>query len=49
MNKVTNDIYHTRVSHGVALAWVNSYSAVVVKTSDATMLFDPVGMEVPAD
>ena len=49
MNRVTNDIYHARVSHGVALAWVNSYSAVVVKTSDTTMLFDPVGMEVPAD
>lgn len=30
------------------MAWVNSYSAVVIKTSDATLLFDPVGMEVPA-
>ena len=49
MSNVTDDIYHKQVSHGVALAWVNSYSAVVMKTSDATMLFDPVGMEVPAD
>ena len=42
------DIFHTQPIHGVALAWVNSYSAVVVKTPGATILFDPVSMEVPA-
>ncbi len=49
MSKISADIYHTQVSRGVAIAWVNSYSAVVVKTSAATLLFDPVGMEVPED
>lgn len=49
MNKVSADIYRTQVSRGVALAWVNSYSAVVIKTPGATLLFDPVGMEVPSD
>lgn len=44
-----SDIYHAQVSQGVALAWVNSYSAVVIKTPGATLLFDPVGMEVPED
>ena len=44
---MVNDIYHTRVAHGVALAWVNSYSAVVVKTPEATLLFDPVSLAVP--
>ena len=42
-----HDIYHTRVARGVALAWVNSYSAVVVKTPGATLLFDPVSLAVP--
>ena len=41
------DIYHTLVRRGVALAWVNSYSAVVVKSPVATLLFDPVSMDVP--
>ncbi len=41
------DIYRTKISRGVALAWVNSYSALVVKTPGATLLFDPVGMDVP--
>ena len=41
------DIYHTPVRCGVALAWVNSYSAVVVKSPGATLLFDPVSMDVP--
>ena len=49
MNSNNPDIYHTHLSQGVALAWVNSYSAVVVKTAGATLLFDPVGMEVPDD
>ena len=49
MNKVSADIYRTEISRGVALAWVNSYSAVVIKTPGATLLFDPVGMEVPSD
>ena len=49
MNNVSTDIYRTQVSRGVAIAWVNSYSAVVVKTSGATLLFDPVGMDVPGD
>ena len=47
MNNVSTDIYRTQVSRGVVIAWVNSYSAVVVKTSGATLLFDPVGMDVP--
>ena len=49
MNCNNPDIYHTRLSQGVALAWVNSYSAAVVKTPGATLLFDPVSMEVPED
>ena len=31
------------------MAWVNSYSVLVVKTSGATLLFDPVGMDLPID
>ena len=49
MQQTNSDIYHTRVTHGVALAWANSYSAVVVKTPEATLLFDPVSMELPED
>ena len=49
MNSNNPDIYHTRLSQGLALAWVNSYSAAVVKTPGATLLFDPVSMEVPDD
>lgn len=49
MNNTSTDIYRTQVKRGVAIAWVNSYSAVVVKTSGATLLFDPVGMELPVD
>ena len=41
------DIFRTQVRQGVALAWVNSYSAVVVKPPGATLLFDPVSMAVP--
>ena len=41
------DIYRTEVRQGVAVAWVNSYSAVVVKTPGATLLFDPVSVAVP--
>ncbi|PKB73373.1 MAG: hypothetical protein BZY75_02145 [SAR202 cluster bacterium Io17-Chloro-G7] len=48
MDSVSYNIYNTPVTKGVAIAWVNSYSAVVVKTASATLLFDPVGMEVPA-
>ena len=44
---MVNDIYHTSVAQGVAIAWVNSYSAVVVKTPGATLLFDPVSLAVP--
>ena len=47
MNGDKLDIYHTPVRRGVALAWVNSYSAVVVKSPGATLLFDPVSMSVP--
>jgi L-ascorbate metabolism protein UlaG (beta-lactamase superfamily) len=43
------DIYHTQLDRGLALAWVNSYSAVVVKTPGATLLFDPVSLLVPQD
>ena len=46
---MTPDIYHTELSRGLALAWVNSYSAVVVKTPGATLLFDPVSLVVPED
>ena len=39
------DIFHTQVEPGsIALAWVNSYSAVVVRTPNVTFLFDPVSM-----
>ena len=41
-------IFEVTVGDGVALAWVNSYSAVALKTPDATVLIDPVSMEVPA-
>ena len=41
------DIFHTQPDRSVAIAWVNSYSAVVVKTPGSTILFDPVSMEVP--
>ena len=46
---MNHDIYHTRVDQGVALAWVNSYSAVVVKTPGTTLMFDPVSLAVPQD
>ena len=49
MDSNRQDIYHTQVQQGVALAWVNSYSAVVVKTPGAILLFDPVSMSVPED
>ena len=43
------DIYHLQLDRGLALAWVNSYSAVVVRTPGATLLFDPVSLRVPED
>jgi len=43
------EIYQVQLNQGLALAWVNSYSAVAVKTPGATLLFDPVGMTVPED
>ena len=43
------DIYHIELDHGLAVAWVNSYSAVVVRTPGATLLFDPVSLRVPED
>jgi L-ascorbate metabolism protein UlaG (beta-lactamase superfamily) len=43
------DIYHIELDCGLALAWVNSYSAVVVRTPGATLLFDPVSLRVPED
>jgi L-ascorbate metabolism protein UlaG (beta-lactamase superfamily) len=43
------DIYHIELEGGLALAWVNSYSAVVVRTPGATLLFDPVSLRVPED
>ena len=47
MHRNRSEIYDIQVDRGVALAWVNSYSAVVTKTPGATLLFDPVSMEVP--
>jgi L-ascorbate metabolism protein UlaG (beta-lactamase superfamily) len=49
MSLNSEDIYHTRLEQGLAMAWVNSYSAVVVKTPGATLLFDPVSVAVPED
>ncbi len=49
MQRNNRGIYHTRVKQGAALAWVNSYSAVAVKTPRAVLLFDPVSMTVPED
>lgn len=43
------DIYHIELDRGLALAWVNSYSAVVVRAPGATLLFDPVSLRVPED
>lgn len=43
------DIYHIELDRGLAVAWVNSYSAVVVRTPGATLLFDPVSLRVPED
>ena len=49
MDQKSPDIYRTPVNQGVALAWVNSYSAAAIKTREATLLFDPVSMELPND
>lgn len=46
---MVTDIYHIQLDRGLALAWVNSYSAVVVRTPGATLLFDPVSLQVPED
>jgi hypothetical protein len=43
------DVYHIELEGGLAVAWVNSYSAVVVRTPGATLLFDPVSLRVPED
>ena len=44
------DIFRTQMKPGtVALAWVNSYSAVVVRTPNVAFLFDPVAMPVEPD
>lgn len=43
------DIYHIELDRGLAVAWVNSYSAVVVRTPGSTLLFDPVSLRVPDD
>jgi hypothetical protein len=49
MNQSSTDIYHVNPASGLALAWVNSYSGTVIKTPGATLLFDPVSLEVPED
>ncbi len=49
MSPSNPDIYHSPVGRGLAVAWVNSYSGVVLKTPGATLLFDPVSLEVPED
>jgi glyoxylase-like metal-dependent hydrolase (beta-lactamase superfamily II) len=46
---MATDIYHVELEGGLAVAWVNSYSAVVVRTPGATLLFDPVSLRVPED
>ena len=48
MTNDSSEIYKTGLDQGVALAWVNSYSGVVVRTPGATLLFDPVGMDLPS-
>ncbi len=41
------DIFGTQMKpRTIALAWVNSYSAVVVRTPNVAFLFDPVAMPV---
>ena len=49
MNQNSPDIYHVNLAGGLALAWVNSYSATVIRTPGATLLFDPVSLAVPED
>ena len=49
MSQSSPDIYHVNPASGLALAWVNSYSGTVIKTSGATLLFDPVSLAVPDD
>lgn len=41
-------IFEFAVHDGLAVAWVNSYSAVAIKSADTTLLIDPVSMDVPA-
>jgi len=37
------EIFNLKVSQGkIALAWINSYSCIVIKTSIASLVFDPV-------
>ena len=40
-------IFDAGAADGLALAWVNSYSAVAVRSAHATLLLDPVSMSVP--
>jgi L-ascorbate metabolism protein UlaG (beta-lactamase superfamily) len=40
-------IFDAGAADGLALAWVNSYSAVAVRSARATLLLDPVSMNVP--
>lgn len=44
-----SDIFSTRVGRGeLALAWVNGYSSVVVRSPETMVAFDPVGLPVEA-
>ncbi|MDY7033317.1 MAG: MBL fold metallo-hydrolase [Thermodesulfobacteriota bacterium] len=40
------EIFSLNVPQGeVAIAWINSYSAIVIKTAQATLVFDPVSID----
>lgn len=48
MTASASGIFDADVANGLALAWVNSYSAVAVRSRHATVLVDPVSMSVPS-
>ncbi|MDY6857411.1 MAG: MBL fold metallo-hydrolase [Thermodesulfobacteriota bacterium] len=40
------DVFNSKVPKGkVAIAWINSYSCVVIKTQTVTLVFDPVMLD----
>ncbi len=47
MASAPGGIFEAEVTDGLALAWVNSYSAVAVRSPRSTVLLDPVSMTVP--